>query len=572
MPEVNTTKKAWTSFATFLVQNHILSEDLTRQASEQAQLEKSSLILYVLHHALVPDAPMAAAVAQHFSLPLFAIDSFDASLVPADLMNLQVVQKRLALPLFKQNNTLYLAVIDPSLASLNDLKFLTGCHIKLVVVAQEPLHHCIDALQNSQLISGLGDLDDEKLDQLNVSAYEEEPEGIEQLDTSVDSAPIVRYINKILLDAINKKASDIHFEPFEDFYRIRFRQDGILHKIASPPLRLSGFMVARIKVMANLNTAEKRVPQDGRFKLILSKKRAMDFRVSTCPTLFGEKVVMRILAPAQALPGIDSLGMQELQKKHLSDALERSQGIILVSGPTGSGKTVTLYTALNILNTMEENICTVEDPVEIPVAGINQVHVNQKTGLTFASALRSFLRQDPDVIMVGEIRDLETAEIAVKAAQTGHLVLSTVHTNSATETILRLANMGVASYNLASSLLVIIAQRLTRRLCDHCKTPVTLSLDILQREGFDVSGDSPFNCYDAVGCEHCYNGYKGRIGIFEVLPVSLKMIELILSGATAPQLSAQAREEGIADLRTSGLLKVKEGVTSLAELNRVFKG
>lgn len=572
MPEDLLAKTALTGFPLALVQGQIIAEDVIRAAIQHAHKEKTSLILYLAQQTIVSHSILAQAVAQHFSLPLFALDSLHSAAVPNEWMNLQVVQKRLALPLFKKKNILYLAVADPSLSILNEITFITDLTIKLVVVALDQLYLCVDTLQNTQLLSGLGDLDDAKLDELNVSAYEEVSETIDPLDTSVDSAPIVRYINKILLDAIHKNASDIHFEPFEDFYRIRFRQDGILHKVATPPLRLASFMVARIKVMANLNTAEKRVPQDGRFKLILSKKRSMDFRISTCPTLFGEKAVMRLLAPAQALPSIDSLGMQAKQKHDMTQALEHSQGIILVSGPTGSGKTVTLYTALNILNTMEENICTVEDPVEIPVAGINQVHVNLKTGLTFATALRSFLRQDPDVIMVGEIRDLETAEIAVKAAQTGHLVLSTVHTNSATETVLRLANMGVESYNLASALLLIIAQRLTRRLCEHCKQVATLSTEELLQEGFKPEDLAGLRCYEAGSCEHCYNGYKGRVGIFEVLPISPAMIELILAGATAPQLAAQARAEGIIDLRTSGLMKVKEGVTSLSELNRVFKG
>lgn len=572
MSSSSTVNTPLSGFALYLQQKQVLTEDLIRQALDQAHSEKNSFISHLAYQALVPSLVLANHLAQYFALPLLLLDSFERKLIPNEFLNLHFVQKHLALPLYKRKSTLYLAVADPSLTVLNDIKFITNLNLKLIVVPYDQLQQTIDALQNSQLLSGLGDLDDDKLDELNVSAYEEESESVDQLDTSVDSAPIVRYINKILLDAINRNASDIHFEPFEDFYRIRFRQDGILHKVASPPARLAGFIVARIKVMANLNTAEKRVPQDGRFKLSLSKKRSMDFRVSTCPTLFGEKVVMRLLAPAQSLPNISSLGMQPKQEAAMVDALERSQGIILVSGPTGSGKTVTLYTALNILNTMEDNICTVEDPVEIPVAGINQVHVNQKTGLTFAAALRSFLRQDPDVIMVGEIRDLETAEIAVKAAQTGHLVLSTVHTNSATETILRLANMGVEAFNLASALILIIAQRLTRRLCDRCKKPVVMSDEALLQEGFKPEEIATVQCYEAQGCEHCYNGYKGRVGIFEVLPLSLDMVQLILAGATAPQLAEQARKEGVASLRESGLLKVKEGITSLSELNRVFKG
>jgi len=572
MPESSVSLKALSGFARFLVQNNVLDEDNVRKALEQAVATSTSFILYIAQQNLLAPHLLAEKASQYFALPLLSIDTFDMTLAPSDLVNANFVQKRLAVPLLKKDDILYLAVADPMLAILNEIKFVTRLNLRLIIVPADQLQKAIDNLLNVQLLSGLDGLDDENLEDLNITSYEEEADNTPEVDINVNNAPIVKYVNKILLDAINKNASDIHFEPYETFYRIRFRQDGILHKIASPPIRLANYLVARIKVISNLNTAEKRVPQDGRFKLLLSKHRSIDFRVSTCPTLYGEKVVMRLLAPAQALPNIESLGMSSVQQAHFLDALEHSQGMILVSGPTGSGKTVTLYTALNILNTTEDNISTVEDPVEIPVAGINQVHVNQKTGLTFSSALRSFLRQDPDIIMVGEIRDLETAEIAVKAAQTGHLVLSTVHTNSAVETIVRLGNMGIATYNIASSLILIIAQRLVRRLCEHCKKPVNLPEDVLLKEGFQESEVKGLVCYEPASCERCYNGYKGRLGIFEVLPVSSEMEELILSGATAPQLAVQAQKEGIKNLRQAGLEKVKEGITSLLELNRVFKG
>lgn len=572
MPESSATLKALSGFARFLVQNNVLDENNVRNALEQAVATSTSFILYIAQQNLLAPHVLAEKASQYFTLPLLSIDTFDMTLAPSDLVNANFVQKRLAVPLLKKDDILYLAVADPMLAILNEIKFVTRLNLHLIIVPADQLQKAIDNLLNVQLLSGLDGLEDENLEDLNITTYEDEVDNTPEVDINVNNAPIVKYVNKILLDAINKNASDIHFEPYETFYRIRFRQDGILHKVASPPIRLANYLVARIKVISNLNTAERRVPQDGRFKLILSKHRSIDFRVSICPTLYGEKVVMRLLAPAQALPNIESLGMTAVQQAHFLDALEHSQGMILVSGPTGSGKTVTLYTALNILNTTEDNISTVEDPVEIPVAGINQVHVNQKTGLTFSSALRSFLRQDPDIIMVGEIRDLETAEIAVKAAQTGHLVLSTVHTNSAVETIVRLGNMGIATYNIASSLILIIAQRLVRRLCEHCKKPVNLPEDVLLKEGFQESEVKGLICYEPSSCERCYNGYKGRLGIFEVLPISAEMEELILSGATAPQLAIQAQKEGIKNLRQAGLEKVKEGVTSLLELNRVFKG
>jgi type IV pilus assembly protein PilB len=391
-------------------------------------------------------------------------------------------------------------------------------------------------------------------------------------DPNVDDAPIVRYVNKILVDAISGGASDIHFEPYEKSFRIRFRQDGLLHEVAYPPVNIAARLVARLKVMSRMNIAERRVPQDGRIKLKLSSSRDIDFRVNTLPTVYGEKVVLRILDSSSARVGIESLGFEPEQRDAFMRAIAKPYGMILVTGPTGSGKTVSLYSALNILNKAEVNISTVEDPVEIQVNGINQVNMNPKTGLTFAAALRSFLRQDPDIIMVGEIRDLETAEIAVKAAQTGHLVLSTLHTNDAPQSLTRLANMGVAPFNIASSVLLIMAQRLTRKLCVHCRAVDEVPREALIEEGFTQNDiDEGLTIYRAVGCERCTNGYKGRIGIFQVMGVSEAIGRLIMAGGNAMQLADQARNEGVADLRASGLRKVKAGITSLEEVNRVTK-
>lgn len=416
-------------------------------------------------------------------------------------------------------------------------------------------------------MTGLMDAD---LDNLDIAGDEDEKK--DEGDLNVDEAPIVRYINKILVDAISGGASDIHFEPYEKTFRIRFRQDGLLHEVAYPPVNIAARLVARLKVMSRMNIAERRVPQDGRIKLKLSRSRDIDFRVNTLPTLYGEKVVLRILDSSAAQVGIENLGFEPEQREAFMRAIAKPYGMILVTGPTGSGKTVSLYSALNILNKPEVNISTVEDPVEIQVTGINQVNMNPKTGLTFASALRSFLRQDPDIIMVGEIRDLETAEIAVKAAQTGHLVLSTLHTNDAPQSLTRLANMGVAPFNIASSVLLIMAQRLTRKLCVHCRAVEDVPPEALIEEGFSQDDiDEGLTIYRAVGCERCTGGYKGRIGIFQVMGVSEAMGRIIMEGGNAMQLADQARREGVADLRASGLRKVKAGIISLEEVNRVTK-
>jgi type IV pilus assembly protein PilB len=438
-----------------------------------------------------------------------------------------------------------------------------------ILVEEDKLAKAIDRAMDAQdtTMSNFMDTDLEKID----IAMDDDEQG-DDSDANVDEAPVVRYVNKILVDAITSSASDIHFEPYEKSFRIRFRQDGILREVANPPLNISSRLVARLKVMSRMNIAERRVPQDGRIKLKLSRSRDIDFRVNTLPTLYGEKVVLRILDSAAANVGIDQLGMEAEQKQAFMECIKKPYGMILVTGPTGSGKTVTLYSALNILNDAAINISTVEDPVEIHVPGINQVNMNLKTGLTFATALRAFLRQDPDIVMVGEIRDLETAEIAVKAAQTGHLVLSTLHTNDAPQSLTRLANMGVAPFNIASSVLLIVAQRLARRLCAHCREVEAVPFEALLEEGFtEEEIAAGITIYRPMGCERCTDGYKGRVGIFQVIRTSEEMGRLIMEGGSAIQLAEQADKEGYANLRKSGLRKVKAGVTSLQELNRVTK-
>lgn len=510
-------------------------------------------------------AEHAAALTQHSRLDL---SFFDADTIPKELLNEKLIRKYQILPLSRAGRSLHIAVADPTnLAPIEDFEFNSGLHAELVVVQYDQLQQLIDKLfDNGFEQSGGGDWD------LSSLQSEEEDEEDTAVQPDKDDQPIVAFINKMLLDAIRKGASDLHFEPYEKMYRIRFRIDGILHEVASPPIALANRLSARLKVMSRLDIAEKRVPQDGRIKLKISGKKSIDFRVSTLPTIWGEKVVMRILDSDSAMLGIDILGYEEAQKKLYMDALAQPQGMILVTGPTGSGKTVSLYTGLNILNTEGCNISTAEDPVEINLPGINQVQVNPRAGLTFPSALKAFLRQDPDVIMVGEIRDLETAEIAIKAAQTGHLVLSTLHTNSAPETLTRLLNMGVPAYNVASSVSLIIAQRLARRLCNHCKAEEKLPDAELLQQGFRPEQLPGLKLFKPVGCDHCTNGYKGRVGIYEVMPVSPKIAEIIMEGGTSLDIAAQADKEAVNNLRQSGLIKAASGLTSLAEVNRVTKG
>lgn len=512
-------------------------------------------------------ARAAAGISHAISLDL---DHFDIDSVPEELRNEKLVRKTDMLPLGKRGRTMFLGVVDPTnIQTIEDFEFNTGLNAEVVVVEYDKLHRLIDKLFDSSL--GV-DFTEGDWDLGSLGIVQEEEEENQGVQVDKEDQPIIAFINKMLLDAIRKGASDLHFEPYEKSYRIRFRIDGILHEMASPPVALATRLSARLKVMSRLDIAEKRVPQDGRIKLKLSAKKSIDFRVSTLPTLWGEKIVMRILDSDSAMLGIDVLGYEENQKQLYLDALAQPQGMILVTGPTGSGKTVSLYTGLAILNTSETNISTAEDPVEINLAGINQVQVNPRAGLTFASALKAFLRQDPDVVMVGEIRDLETAEIAIKAAQTGHLVLSTLHTNSAPETLTRLLNMGVPSYNVASSVSLIIAQRLARRLCGQCKQPEVLPEAELLRQGFTPQQLPNIKIFKPVGCEHCTNGYKGRVGIYEVMPVSQKMADIIMQGGNSLDIATQAQTEGVNNLRQSGLIKAAAGLTSLAEVNRVTKG
>lgn len=567
--EESSLKNVLNGYAYFLGEHQFLDKQVALSAFEQALKNKVTFIDYLITNKILDEMHIAKSASDYFGLPLCDLHAINPDLISPEFLHFQLVRKRLALPLFKKNGAIYIAITDPTLEHLSEIKFLTGMDTRLLIVETTKLTQLIDELLNSMILSELNVTTDSALGSITVNSYKEENNDLAMFD--IDSAPVVNYVNKVLVDAIEKHASDIHFEHYEDNYRIRFRQHGILYPITAPPLKIANYLLARIKVMSNLDITEHRIPQDGRFKLILSRKRAVDFRVSICPTLFGEKVVLRILDASSTLQDIENLGMDKMQKEDFEAALQRSQGMILVTGPTGSGKTVSLYSALRYLNSPEKNISTVEDPVEIPVQGINQVNVNTRTGLTFSTALRSFLRQDPDIIMVGEIRDLETAEIAVKAAQTGHLVLSTLHTNSAPETIVRLMNMGIAPYNLASSLKIVIAQRLVRILCDHCKQKESINREALIKEGYAPDEIGTFEIYGPVGCEHCVKGFKGRAGIFEVMPISDEMAQLIMEGGNSLDIIALSKKEKIKSLRESGLKKVKEGMTSIAELNRVFK-
>ncbi|MCG7922042.1 MAG: type IV-A pilus assembly ATPase PilB [Candidatus Thiodiazotropha lotti] len=554
-----------------LIQDNLISEDQAETAFSEALKKKVPFVTYLTENKILKSIDISISASRGFGVPIFDLNSLDTESIPTDVLAEKLVRNHHALPIFKRGNRLFLAVSDPTNhQGLDEIRFNTGLASEAILVEENKLGKMIDKVLEAQE-TGMDDLLDADLDNLDISTGEEDKSNDES-NLDVDEAPVVRYVNKILLDAINQGVSDIHFEPYEYTYRIRYRQDGMLREIANPPSNLANRLSSRIKVMSRMNIAEKRVPQDGRIKMQLSKKRAIDFRVNTCPTLYGEKIVLRILDPASAQLGIEALGFEEAQQKAFLSAIGKPYGMILVTGPTGSGKTVSLYTALNLLNKPEVNISTAEDPVEIQVAGINQVNMNVKTGLTFAEALRAFLRQDPDIVMVGEIRDLETAEIAVKAAQTGHLVLSTLHTNDAPQTLTRLANMGIPPFNIASSVLLIMAQRLARRLCENCKAPEELPKEALVEEGFTSEQiDTNFTIYKPVGCDLCAGGYKGRVGIFQVMPVSEKMGKIIMEGGTSLQLEDQAKKDGIDNLRQSGLRKVMQGITSLQELNRVTK-
>ncbi|MDT8382971.1 MAG: type IV-A pilus assembly ATPase PilB [Gammaproteobacteria bacterium] len=554
-----------------LVNDGHIAEGDALKAQEQADKKKIPLVSYLVEKALVDGKIIATAAAEEFGIPVFDIEVIELETEITKMVDEKLVRKHHALPLYKRGNRLFIAVSDPTnLQALDEIKFHVGANTEAVLVEEGKLKLIIEkAMAGADTtlaeMSGDGDLDD-----LDIGSGDE-VENDATSDSDVDDAPVVRFINKILLDAINTGASDVHFEPYEKTYRVRYRRDGVLREIATPPVALNRRISARLKVLSRLDISERRIPQDGRMKMKLSKNRAIDFRVNTCPTLFGEKVVLRILDPSSAQLGIDALGYEEDQKQLFMDALQQPQGMILVTGPTGSGKTVSLYTGLNILNTEDKNISTAEDPVEINLAGINQVNVEPKVGLTFSAALKAFLRQDPDIIMVGEIRDIETGEIAIKAAQTGHLVLSTLHTNDAPQTLSRLINMGIAPFNIASSVSLIIAQRLARRLCNSCKKPADIPREALLEEGFKEEDLPGLKIYKPVGCDQCDGGYKGRVGIYQVMPISDEMARIIMAEGNAIQLADQAQKEGINDLRQSGLLKVKQGVTSLEDVNRVTK-
>jgi len=524
-------------------------------------------IRFLIEDKHINGKDIAKILSSKFGYPYIQLSNFDTNLVPEGVRNEKLITKHNALPLFLRGKVLFVAMSDPTnIDALEEIQFNTGFSTELVLTDEHGLQNCIEkVLEDESDALDITDIDSAELSGLEVQ--EDKPE--DDAKSGEDDAPIVVFINKILLDAIKKGASDLHFEPYEKAFRIRFRIDGILSEIARPPVSLSSRMAARLKVMSKLDIAERRVPQDGRIKLALSKKKSIDFRVSTLPTMWGEKIVMRILDSSSAMLGIDMLGYEPEQKAIYMDALDQPQGMILVTGPTGSGKTVSLYTGLNILNTPERNISTAEDPVEINLEGINQVQINNRAGLTFPSALRSFLRQDPDIVMVGEIRDLETAEISIKAAQTGHLVLSTLHTNSAAETLTRLLNMGVPSYNVASSVTIIIAQRLARRLCPKCKTEEKLTEAQLAEQGFPQDKLSEIKLFKAVGCEQCTGGYKGRVGIYEVIKISPTISAIIMEGGNSLDIATQCQKEGYNNLRQSGLIKAMNGMTSLKEVNRV---
>ena len=555
-----------------LVQDGVVDEGAMLEAVNTARERKTNVVTQLVASGAAQARDIAVAASNEYGTPLFDIDAVNLDLEVVRLVSDKLLAKHRVLPIFRRGKRLFVAVADPTnLHAIDEVRFGTGLGVEAIVVEDDKLQKAIDKAleQVDNQMSALADEGDVDLESLEVSGGEDELEDKVGRD-DVEDAPIVRFVNKVMLDAVRRGASDIHFEPFEKTYRVRLRMDGVLKEIAQPPVQLAAKLSARLKVMSRLDIAERRVPQDGRIKMKLSKNRAIDFRVSTCPTLFGEKIVLRILDPAQAMLGIDSLGYEPFQKELYSKYLAKPQGMILVTGPTGSGKTVSLYTGLNILNREDTNISTAEDPAEINLPGVNQVNVNPKVGLTFATAMRAFLRQDPDVIMVGEIRDLETAEIAIKAAQTGHLVLSTLHTNDAPQTLTRMVDMGVKPYAIATSVSLIIAQRLARRLCGNCKVPRDIPKEALLKEGFteaDVAGG--LKIYGPKGCANCTDGYKGRVGIYQVLPVSDSIARIILAGGSAVEIGQQAAKEGVWDLRRAGLEKVKSGMTSLEEVNSV---
>jgi len=548
------------------VEQSLLNEQQAKDLTIEANNENRSFIMQSLLSGACKSIDVASLVSSEFGLPLLDLSAMDSEHFQPDLISPELLDKHKILPIFKRGNRLHIAQADPSdISALDDVKFATGMSVDSTVVEFDKLNAILEKLNAGN--DAFDDLDDD------LDLEEDEPKKAEANDDSTgDEAPIVRFVNKMLLDAIKMGSSDLHFEPYEKRYRVRYRTDGILHEVSSPPINLAGKISARLKVMSKMDISERRVPQDGRIKMKISKTKSIDFRVNSLPTLWGEKLVLRILDASSAQMGIDHLGYEPEQKQLYMDALEQPQGMILVTGPTGSGKTVSLYTGLNILNVEGTNISTAEDPVEINLEGINQVNVNPKVGLDFGEALKAFLRQDPDIVMVGEIRDLDTASIAIKAAQTGHLVLSTLHTNSAPETLTRLANMGVPAFNLATSVSLIIAQRLGRRLCSKCKIPADLPENVLKEAGFTKEMLEGATINKAVGCDACSKGYKGRVGIYEVMKLNDEISRIIMNNGNAIEIADASQRAGFDDLRISALKKVAQGVTSLEEANRVTSG
>jgi type IV pilus assembly protein PilB len=556
-----------------LVQDGVVDESGMHAALQAAVEKKTSFVTQLIAGGSVKARDIAITAAAEYGVPLFDLDALSIDLEAVRTVSDKLLAKHRVLPLFKRGKRLFLGVADPTnLHAIDEIKFQTSLAVEAIVVEDDKLQRKLDKAieQFDNQMPSLGDDEAIDLDSLEVSGGDGEEIGDSVTRDDVEDAPIVRFVNKVLLDAIRRGASDVHFEPYEKMFRVRLRMDGVLKEVAQPPVQLTGKIAARLKVMARLDIAERRVPQDGRIKMRLSKTRAIDFRVSSCPTLYGEKIVLRILDPSQAMLGIEALGYEAFQKDLYLKHLAKPQGMILVTGPTGSGKTVSLYTGLNILNREDLNISTAEDPAEINLPGVNQVNVNNKVGLTFASALRAFLRQDPDIVMVGEVRDLETAEIAIKAAQTGHLVLSTLHTNDAPQTLTRLVDMGVKPYAIATSVSLIIAQRLARRLCSQCKQPLDVPAEALRKEGFQESDiANGIRIYGPKGCSSCTDGYKGRVGLYQVMEVSEEIGRIIMTGGNALDITKQSAKEGVWDLRRSGLEKVKSGLTSLEEINSV---
>ena len=557
----------FTGFIRRLVEEGVISAEDMRSALAHAKQEKIDIVAELINQQQLSPTVIAETISVEFGEPLFDISAYDPAQILRDAIDEKLITKHRILPIFKNSSILYVAISNPTnIEAIDAVRFSTKLNIETIIVEHNKLEKLIEQNFTEESTFEF----DEDFD-LDVDVESTDPNKEDDESNKGDEAPIVKYINKLLIDAIRMGASDLHFEPYEKIYRVRYRVDGVLRQIATPPLQLANRLSSRLKVMSQMDISEKRVPQDGRIKLKLSKNKAIDFRVNSLPTLFGEKLVLRILDPSSAMLGIDALGYEPEQKELFMQALDKPQGMLLITGPTGSGKTVSLYTGLNILNREDTNISTAEDPVEINLQGINQVNVNNKVGLTFSAALKSFLRQDPDIVMVGEIRDLETAEIAIKAAQTGHMVMSTLHTNSAPETLTRLRNMGVPSFNIATSVNLVIAQRLARRLCSQCKKPADIPKQSLLEMGFTETDlqQPEFQIYEPVGCNECREGYKGRVGIYEVMKVTPEISRIIMEDGNALEIADASARAGFNNLRRSGLVKVMQGVTSLQEVNRV---